>query len=250
MSGGGAEDPGVLSAILHVWQQLQEPAKPKPQATKEMAARVAGLLRDAAARKKDGPKKEIAAGGDGLAPGVILRPLYRPNRQILLIPRGIRAHSTSARLEGTLSFPFTGEYQIFPTSSARLHHAWAEETGSLLENLYATAGGGSLETEAYQKLEPAIELSGCRAIRLTLFAGDDTPFGTSLQLVTTGGPLDLGSEIGGLERRAAQTIEFAIPVGVRSLLVQGIRLGFHRIPQQGQESVRVEVRMFTLEIRQ
>jgi hypothetical protein len=199
------------------------------------------------AAKKNTSPKELALAGSYFAPGVILRPLVKPRRQLFFLPPGAHSRSASAPLTGTLNIPFTGEYQVFPTSSARLQHDWAEESGSLLENTYETAGVGSLETEAYQKLDPPMDLGNGAKVRLELVSGEDAPLGISLQLVTAGGVVDLGFEVCCLDRHARETVDFTVPAGLPSLQVKAIRAAFHRLPRQGKQSMKVDIRQFTLE---
>jgi hypothetical protein len=191
------------------------------------------------------PAKQIRAANASLVPGVILQPEEDRQPQHLIVMQSGRPRPAFLEVDHRLTIPFTGEYQMFPTSSARLHHDWALERGTLLENEYATAGAGSLETEASQPLVPPIDLMNCGKVQLVLVNDENGPFGTTMQLIADAGSVDLGTEVGGLDRRTEETLEFTVPQGT-TLRVKTIRIAFHRIPLQGRNSMRVVVKRFTL----
>jgi len=239
----------VLENLQRVWAQLESPSQPKPQISEKSVAKLAtpDAPRDPLAKKST--KKEIGGSGTYFAPGVILRAEGKSQSQFALVFPIARPRNPHPTVERTLSIPFSGEYRLFPTSSAKVQHEWVQESGTLLENSYATAGGGSLETEAYQKLDPPVDVANCGKVRLVLVSGEDGPFGASVELEASGSSLSLGTEVCGLDRYKDETVEFAVPNGPHNLQIKGIRVGFHRIAKQGRQSMRVAVKQFVMEPR-
>ena len=233
-----AADPELTGMLEHVWKDLEEPPKPQAPKSKKFATHLAQPRRNPTSR-------EIAAGGEYLAPGVILQPEIPRPKLVFSRPGALRPSSTPAPADRPMNMPFSGEYQIFPTSSARLRHDWALESGNLLDHIYATAAGGSLETEAYQRLDPPIDFTNCGQIRIALVSDEAAPFAVNVQLVGRSGNLDLGSEFCGLDRRTEETVTFRVPEK-GDLIASAMRVVFRRYPKQGKESVKVEVRWFTL----
>jgi hypothetical protein len=238
---GDAPDPELADVFQHVWKELEEAPKPDPQKPrKKNVTHLTQPNRSAATR-------EIAGGGGGayLAPGVIVRPEAPQPKLEFSMGGTTHAQPAPVAADRKLNMAFSGEYQIFPTSSRRLQHDWAMESGTLLDHLYATAAGGSLETEAYQRLAPPVDFTHCGQIRVTLASDESAPFAVEVHLVTRTGEVDLGTEICGLERGKEETLVFAVPQS-GDLLANAIRIGFHRIPAQGKQSVKVDLRWFTL----
>jgi hypothetical protein len=237
---GAAPDPELADVFAHVWKELEEAPKPDPQKPKK---RVTHLAQP----KPSGAAREIAGGGGAayLAPGVIVQP--EAPRPKLVFSRGGGTHTGAApvQTDRKLNMAFSGEYQIFPASSRNLHHDWAIESGTLLDHLYSTAGGGSLETEAYQRLEPPVDFTHCGQIQLTLISDEGAPFAAQMRLVTRAGEIDLGTEICGLDRGKDESLVFAVPQ-TSDLLATAIRIAFHRIPKQGKQSMKVDLRWLTL----
>jgi hypothetical protein len=231
-------DPGVREMMSRIWHQLVNSEAPRqalaPQQAHPRDQRIAS-----------DPGKAISAGGSSLAPGVILIPL-RKQPFVLLIPPAARKHPTVTQIQKPLTFPFTGEYRLFPASSARVKHSWATENGTPLESLYATTGGGALDTEAWQTLNPPIDFSNCGKVLLEIVHAEDGPFGASMKLSTARGSTDLGYAVAGLDRRPKETLEFIVPPQPAGLHTQAIRVNFRRIPEQGPQSMKVDIQQFTM----
>jgi hypothetical protein len=184
-------------------------------------------------------------GGSEFAPGVIVKSSEpaMPQRIVLFTPR-ISASRPAAQVERATTFPFTGDYRVYPVSSERKRHDWAMETGSLMENLYESVGGGSLRTVAEQGLHPPIDFSGCGKVMVLIHQEEKSPFTVMLELLTGDESVRVGSELGGGGDQRDEVFEFAIPAGVRT--VKGLRLVFGRIPRLGSLSMKVAVQRFTL----
>jgi len=192
--------------------------------------------------------RELGRRGSTLVPGVVVRPDVKPSRHLLYFA-GSGKSSSPAPVDHSLTIPFSGEYQVFPSSSARLQHEWAVDHGTLLENAYITATGGSLETEAFQPLQRPVDFANCGKVRLVVTSQEKGPFAASMQLIGAGGVLDLGLEMAGFDRQSEEALDFSVPAAPRTLLINGIRISFHQVPRQGVESMKVVVQRFTLEPR-
>jgi hypothetical protein len=251
MNGVTEDDSSLVDTAQQLWQELQEAPTPKEPALPAAAntTRIVNRPRPKGAGKKGIRAKEIAGSGNYQVPGVVVRPDVMPRRQVLAIPMTTRGRSSMGKIDRPLSFPFNGEYRLFPTSSANLQHEWAVEDGTLLQHVYITAGGGSLQTEAYQKFEAPFDFADCGKVRLVIGNEEEGPFSTAMKLVTADGTLDLGTQICGLERHREEALEFAVPESNHSLPVQAIRIDFSRMPRQGSESMKLVVREFTLSPR-
>ncbi len=171
--GGKTEgkETGFIETLSGLSQQLAHGPDIAVQAPKKAVARIVSPLR--AAAQKALQKQTIAAPGADLVPGVILRVEAKPSRLALMRVPVVRGRPAKTTVEHPLTFPFTGEYRLFPTSSALLHHEWAIESGTLLEHEYATSGGGSLETEAFERFHPPIDFSNCGKVRLVFVSEED-----------------------------------------------------------------------------
>jgi hypothetical protein len=228
-------DPGMMGTLQQVWSDLEEgPSR---------AAKVVKPKRNPA--KKEETFKPINIPGAKLVPGVVLRPEKKEVERAVVMPRMYDTPRIATTVWNSLTIPFTGEYRIFPTSSAGLNHVWAAEFGTLLDNAYATAGGGRLETEAYQQFVIPIDFTNCKKVQMALVSAEDGPYGAVLHLETAGGSVELGSEIGGLDRHAEETLEFEVPEGTNTM-VRAFRVAFQRIPVQGSNSLKVDIQRFTL----
>jgi hypothetical protein len=244
--GESSTPPKLLETMQFVWQELENPPPQKPPVRKQRATRVAKT--PAKGSKTVATKKEIAGGASGptLVPGVIVRPELRPQRRLLFVMPGARGRSKAAAVEQVVSIPFTGEYQVFPTSSAHLQHEWAVDHGTLFENAYMTAGGGTLETEAYQPFSQPVDFANCGKIQLVITSEEEGPFAASMQLITGGNAMDLGLEMTGFDRLPEESLEFVVPKAEQPLPVSAVRIAFHRVPKQGTQSMKVVVQRFTL----
>ena len=221
-----------LSFAAIEWQAAPEPEVFKPNVT-HLATPPSKM-----------PTREIdAAGGVSLVPGVILRPGEMPRQGLTFGP----GRAANASGDTDTAFPFTGEYHLFPLSSANVKHAWAMDSGTLLEHMYQTAGGSALETEAYQPLVPPADFSRCGQIEMELVHAEDGPFGAFMSLDAGGGRIELGSEICGLDRRTRETVRFDVAAAARVRGVSAIRVAFHAMPRPGAQSVKVDIRQFTLQ---
>jgi hypothetical protein len=243
MAAAKAGDAGLFATLDRVWQNLESPADLETMPVDRPPAKLAKGL---PVRPKNlSAARPIRAGGAFLVPGVIVRPDVRKSRTFLVwMPPGAK-RAASVAIERTLTFPFTGEYQIYPAASARRDHDWAIERGSLLENLYETEGGGALQTVASQSLVPPVDLANCGKLLVLITSAEDRPFAASLELLkASGGSVQLSEEIGGLDRHSDEVLEFELPAG--PLLVTSLRVAFHSIPRQGPQSLHIDVHRFTL----
>jgi len=141
--------------------------------------------------------------------------------------------------------PFTGDYRLFPASSANQILHWVLEPGTSFDSLYQTVGGGTLVTEASQPLDPPLDLSGCALIRIEVACRDHYPIGVRLALVQNNRHHQLGPEVLGFGPNASETLEFALPSRSEFRNVDGFRVRFESAFGQPDKSIRVSVQRFT-----
>lgn len=211
----------VLQRLVHV--------PPKP-AAKPMPA---------AAASKAVVTQVVALNG---VPGVVLRPRPKQSPKSLLILPGSRFRFS---FEQPLAIPFTGEYHLFPTSSGSLPTGAAVETGTPLENLYGTIGGGPMETVAVQTFDPPIDLTHCGKVLVAMTSAEGMLLLASMQLLAGGRVEDGGTLPMGMQPARQQTLEFHVPLTVKPLLVDAIRISFLRVVDRNR-SAQVSVEGFTL----
>jgi hypothetical protein len=180
--------------------------------------------------------------GQNGVPGVVLRPLPKRSRKPVLVLPGSRLRLSS---EQPLVIPFTGEYHLFPTSSGDLPAGAIVETGTPLENLYGTIGGGPMETVAVQPFDPPIDLTHCGRVLVALISTEPMLLLASMQLVGERSVEDAGSVPMGMKPARVETLEFQVPATGKPLLVHAIRILFLR-PVDRSKNTQVAVEGFTL----
>lgn len=140
---------------------------------------------------------------------------------------------------------FTGEYRLFPASSANQILRWVLEPGTPFDGLYQTVGGGSLVTEASQPFDPPIDLSSCASIRIEVACRDSYPIGVWLALVQNHRDSRLGPEVLGFGPGASETLEFVLPSPSEFRNVDAFRVRFESAFGPSDKSIRVSVQRFT-----
>ncbi len=175
-------------------------------------------------------------------PGVVLRPRSKPIRRLLPVSPGSRLRLSSRQ---PLAIPFTGEYDLYPTSTNGLPKDSIVETGTPLDNLFGTVSGGPMETVAVQTFNPSIDLTHCGEVLVALTSEEIEPLLASMQLVSGRRVEDGGTELMGADREREETLGFPVPATARPLLVDAIRILFQR-PVDRNRSMRVTVQGFTL----
>ena len=97
------------------------------------------------------PENTIRLPGKELLPGVILRPDSECSRKEQLPHRFPFRPSLS--VQQPMSFAFSGEYHLFPTSSGHVQSDSAVYRGTPIDAAYINMGGSSMETEALQRFD-------------------------------------------------------------------------------------------------
>ncbi|HYP08782.1 MAG TPA: hypothetical protein VER03_21295, partial [Bryobacteraceae bacterium] len=181
--------------------------------------------------------------GTSLVPGVILRPDTTPAKieAFDLLPASRRGILASR----PMVIQFTGEYHVFPASSGHVQADSAVLKGTPLDAAYVSMAGGSIETEAYQALNPPLDLTHCGRIQVSLSTGERSPSSATLILVTPSGSYELGTEIFGLESSGPESLEFAVPALPADLKVKALRIVFRRDPYHRSQSTKAAVDKFT-----
>ena len=179
----------------------------------------------------------------GGIPGVILRPKGTRTQKPQLTVAGLRYSFAGTQ---PLSIPFTGEYEMFRTTSGKLPAGASIEAGTPLERVYGTTNGGSMETVAVQTFDPPLDLSHCRKIMVALTSAEQMPLLASMQFVGAEGVEEGGTDLLGMKPAREQTLEFQVPPTNRPMLIRSIRISFMRPLLDRNKNVRIAVERFTL----
>ena len=189
------------------------------------------------------PENTIRLPGKELLPGVILRPDSERSRKEQLPPLPFRP---SLSVQQPMSFAFSGEYHLFPTSSGHVQSDSAVYRGTPIDAAYINMGGSSMETEALQRFEPPIDCSNCGKILLALLNGEPSPASATLRLLFDRDEQEVGSQIFGFEFKTAETLEYEVPAPMRKQRLTGFRVIFHCNPSRRSQSTKVAIDRFTL----
>ncbi len=244
-----ADKPGITPRVLRRLAHI--PPEPGPPPSVAISAGPKTLLTTvvdpAMGNSTVADAKTPDAGKDlkGI-PGVILRP---PPPATPKIPPVVPPVLSGARFRFStaqpLAIPFTGEYQLYRTSSGSLPKGAAVESGTPLDAIYGTTNGGPMDTVAVQTFDPPIDLTNCVKVLVAVTSGEKFPALVMLQLVTQGSVEDGGSDLLGMKPVRDQVLEFLVPVTARPLLVHSLRIAFQRPLADASKNVRIEVKGFT-----
>jgi hypothetical protein len=184
------------------------------------------------------PAREVMVDG---VEGVILRPEEVRALNVTLPRRSARIVTPSRSM-----IRFSGEYRLYPASTRDLEKKWSVEKGAPIDVIYATVGGGMLQTEAYQKLDPPVDFSACRILQMIVDSHERAPAAATLQLIGDRVMPDLGPEIFGLGQSSQEALAFTLPdhMGTR---VNAIRVLFKCIQEDCSRSLRVAVLGFRMD---
>jgi hypothetical protein len=178
------------------------------------------------------------------ASGVILKPKAKDRQPAVRLLSSLPG--SPLVLAEQLSFPFTGEYHLFRTSSGRVPADAAVQEGTPFDARYVTTNGASMETQAYQSLVPPVDFARCGQIQITMRSGEVFPIGVTLQLFTDAGLEDLGLQVFGLQSGSEETLPYFVPAAAARPVVKALRLVFRHDPGRAATNTRVEVVRFTL----
>ncbi len=195
------------------------------------------------ARSAPGAWKEIGRVGRDGYPGVVLvPPPLQPGKGSSFFPARIGRGFGAQR---PLTIPFTGEYHLFPSLYDFLPEGFIIYRGTPLEGIYATVGGGPLETQAYQRLDPPIDFANCGEVRMRISSGESTPAVAGMQLALSTGFADLGTQFFAMNPSAEEILAFSTPRS-GDLKARGIHVVFQRDPQHRERNAKVAIKDFTL----
>ncbi len=161
-----------------------------------------------------------------------------------MVLAGTRFQFTTGRQ--SLSFPFSGEYELFRLSSGSLPKGSSAESGSPLDAIFATTNGEPMETVAVQPFDPPLDLSHCGKVLVTVTNAEKYPVLVIMQLVTGESIEDGGSDLLGMKGAGEQMLEFQVPPASRPMLVRALRIAFQRPATENNTNVRIAVKSFTL----
>jgi hypothetical protein len=178
-------------------------------------------------------------------PGVILRPDTTSGKRVAIAAASPRWRLEPMGVMKPVSFPFTGEYRLFPTSLSDAPPDSLRVSGTPLDARYKSFTGQPVETEAYQKLEPPFDFTNCGALRVALSSDEAAPGMVKVQLLIGDKWIDIGSDLFGPAR--VDNLSFRVPFDVpRRMLVSAIRLEFHRDPASVNRTAKVAIDRFEL----
>jgi hypothetical protein len=192
------------------------------------------------------PETTPLAMGSGGFPGVILRPVRKPETTMLVAPVPNLLKKGEQRTR-PLSIPFTGEYWMFQPPFIKPPRTSFVQQGSPLELSFHTSNGTSMSMEARQKLSAPIELACCGRldIEIALRGGlDDLLLKVTLIDSKAKEILELGSAAVGLE--AAQTLRYNIPAASEHRKFDEIQIAYYRSRPHMSRSVNLAVERFLL----
>ncbi|HXS96011.1 MAG TPA: hypothetical protein VN736_15505 [Candidatus Limnocylindrales bacterium] len=219
---------GIAEAVM---QELREAPVDANKTTPESAQRATPVF---------SAKGTPAAFAKGV-PGVIFRPPEKPKPAI--VQPGAPAISMSPRKPARI--PFTGEYQLFRTSSGRLPPGSRVYTGTPLDALYRSTNGSGIETEAEQQFVPAVDFARCSRVQLALANGEEALAFAAMQLVTPSGVRELDPALFGVHPGVVQNIDFDVPPSMQPVPVSAIRILFHSAdPSRRGTTVKVAIQGF------
>lgn len=188
------------------------------------------------------PRKHIADKNKSGVAGVILRP-RPPKEKPLDVRPPLFVWASESKTQSY--FPFTGDYFVFPASNGHIAPDALVEHGTPIDSSYEVAKESSIQTQAFQPLRPALDLRGCRAIRVRLNSEETYPFIVSMDLIGNGHQQRLELGLYGFDPDQ-RSLDFAL-AGVTDLSrINGILMTFHHGPREAHKSARIAVRDFTL----
>ena len=242
----------ILTTLLLVWQ-FRSAAKANVGPGLVNVAKL--NAKEAEQKRQDSRKVTRVFAGAGNAtktvpdgvPGVVLHPDPKPEKALAIVTPSITRHFSVTR---PVTFPFTGEYHLFPASLTEVPGDSIHLRGTPLETRYKTSNEQPVETEAYQVLKPQFDFVNCGAIRVFILNAEPTPGMLNVQLLAGGTWVDLGSSLFGFDLKqpaGEEMLSFDVPLQVpRSLLASAIRIQFHRDPSQSKSTAKAAVSRFEL----
>jgi hypothetical protein len=188
-------------------------------------------------------------------PGVILWPETKEAQKELTAPRPWSWLTTLTPVPRTpFSIPFTGQYWMFkPPQEAPPPGSYFRRDSPLARS-FSTTDQRPMAMEALQKLDHALDLSCCRAIRIDISNADRYPGTIALELLLMD-TQSLGQPSESLGRRdvlstpsvlpVTEVLEFPVPgTGIRKFDV--MQVVFHRGFFRVDRSAKISIESFTL----
>jgi hypothetical protein len=236
---GTAEKPSITRRVLSRLAHLPPlPAAPPAPATGPDASKrqLSKLVDPAPAAVEKKMNKAI--------PGVVLRPPSVAAETPPIVLAGSRFQFVAGRQ--SLTFPFSGEYELFRLSSKALPKDAPAEHGSPLDSVFGTTNGEPMQTVAVQTFDPPLDLANCGKILVNVISAEKLPVIVMMQLLTDESVEDGGSDLLGMKASREQMLEFQVPRLSRPLLVRAMRIAFQRPVSGDNTNVRIAVKGFTL----
>jgi hypothetical protein len=192
---------------------------------------------------------------DRIFPGIVLWPEVKP--YTILVPPAPDWTTTSLASAASQPYgiPFSGEYWMFkPPQSRPPEGAWFQR-GSPLSLSYRTTDHQILVMEAHQRLDRAIPMNCCRAVRIAISNADQHPGTVTMELVLVAAGreprfVSLGDEPVTVwpagDRPVSQVLEFPVPSGSPVRDFNEFKIVIHRDPVRVDRSARIAIDRFIL----
>jgi hypothetical protein len=206
------------------------------------------------------PADNIEVADDSFT-GVILWPEAKPAPKLIAPSASSPLSWLSPVPTKPLTIPFSGQYWMwkFPRTHPPKDSYFRRTTPLAMS--FVTTDHRPLAMDARQKLDHAIDLSCCGAIRISLMNQDRYPGTVSLEMILSdsGEPSRLNQSLGRIQvssrpqRRpftsllpVPETLTFDIPAGTRLRAFDEIQVIFHREMMRVDRSARMSIEEFVL----
>ena len=191
----------------------------------------------------------------GSFPGVILWPDVKP--EVMLVEPEPPGRTIGApALARPFVIPFGGEYWMFRWPFSRPPRTSYFQRGSPVRLKFATTDRSSLQMQALQKLDRAINLRCCSTIQVEVENADRGAVGIALELIVLDTeppykpPLSLGTErlhaIAPNGGPSTETLDFHVPAAAPLAQFDELKVVYRRDVRHQDESSRVAIDRFIL----
>lgn len=205
------------------------------------------------------PPAENSELSDRSYPGIILMPEAAPSA---VRPRRVTYYANGAGPARTdpFSIPFSGEYWMFKPPYLRPPQHSYMRRASPIELSFVTTDHRPLSMEAYQRLNPPLDLGCCSKIQVAIENRDRFPGTLSLELILVladlpGQPSESLGRVPVSSRPELwnnpptpvfETLEFPIPATATLHQANLFRVIFHRAPMRLDRSAKTSILRFVL----
>ena len=207
------------------------------------------------------PPAENVEVADESFTGVILWPEAKPAPKLIAPSATSPLSWLSPVTTKPLTIPFSGQYWMWKAPRIRPPKDSFFRRSTPLAISFVTTDHRPLAMDAHQKLDHAIDLSCCSAIRISITNQDRYPGTVSLELLLSDSaePLRPAQSLGSVQVSSRpqgrpwtallpvpETLTFTIPAGMRLRAFDEIQVIFHRELMRVDRSARISIEDFLL----